>query len=151
MIFYLSAFLVFLFDQFFKALIDKYLLACQSIPLINNILHLTYVRNRGAAFGIFYGQRWFLLLIGLLVVVFIYYFHLKVKKDELMQTALGFILGGSLGNLIDRSVRGYVIDYIDIRIWPVFNFADIMIDIGVLLIIYDLIRQRGKKHVSGTG
>lgn len=145
MIFWITTFIVFTFDQIIKYFIARAMLPGQSIPLIKNILHLTYVQNRGAAFGLFYNQQGFLLIVNLIVMGIILYFHRTLKKSSLLQVPLGFILGGSLGNVFDRIFRHYVVDFIDIRIWPVFNLADSMINIGVFLIIIKLLFFNSKE------
>ncbi|KAF0133865.1 MAG: lipoprotein signal peptidase [Candidatus Saganbacteria bacterium] len=133
--FYLSAALIFILDQLTKYVIVKNFLPNQSMPIIRNILHLTYVQNRGAAFGIFNSQRSFLLVVGVLLIGVLFYFHLRVKRINFAQVPLGLVLGGAAGNILDRLVRHYVVDFIDFRVWPVFNIADIMINVGVFLII----------------
>lgn len=146
MIFYLLAFIFALVDQIAKNYFARSLYLNQSIPLIKNILHLTLVKNTGAAFGILPNQRPFLIVVGLIVFGTIIYFIQKTpKKDHLMQLALSFILGGSLSNLYDRIFKGYVIDFIDFRVWPVFNFSDMMIDLGIgLIILHYLIKPKIK-------
>ncbi|MFC1496575.1 signal peptidase II [Candidatus Margulisiibacteriota bacterium] len=144
--FYIIALLVFIADQTIKILIHKFIPANQSIPLIKNIFHLTYVQNSGAAFGFFKGQRIALLLIGLLVAGLIIYYANKVKSDKYYQIAFAFIMGGSSGNIVDRFFRFYVVDYLDFRFFPVFNLADIMINLGVFLLILKLLFfQKGEK------
>ena len=145
MIFWITSLVVFVLDQIIKYFIARTMLPGQSIPLIKNILHLTYVQNRGAAFGLFYGQQAFLLIVNLIVMGIILYFHRSLRKQSLLQIPLGFILGGSLGNVFDRIFRHYVVDLIDIRVWPVFNLADSMINIGVFLIIIKLIFFNSKE------
>jgi signal peptidase II len=150
MLFYLLAFLVFGVDQLIKYFVHREMVVGQSVPLWDGIIKLTYIRNTGAAFSLFSGSSHFLIIVGLIVVLLVIYFYHKVITKELtLQIALAFILGGSLGNLLDRIFRSYVIDYIDVTIWPVFNFSDIMINLGVLLIIFELF-LRGKKNVSGS-
>jgi signal peptidase II len=146
--FYLSSALVFLLDQLSKLWMAASFHPGQSFPLIKNVLHLTYVQNRGAAFGLFQGQRVFLLVVGLMVMGLVFYFHLKVRSYDFLQIPLGLIWGGSLGNLIDRFLRRYVVDFIDLRVWPVFNLADALINLGVFLIIARLLLVKEGKDVS---
>lgn len=139
MIFYILAFAIAAIDQFLKYWVHQSMRLGQSIPLIDGILQLTYVRNTGAAFSLFIGFSSYLAAIGIVVVLAVIYFHHKIPyRYYVLQTGLAFVLGGSLGNLIDRVSRSYVIDYLDITIWPVFNFADIMINVGVILIAFKL-------------
>jgi signal peptidase II len=145
MLFYLLALSLAALDQIIKNYFSGLLSAGQSLPLIKNIFHLTLVKNSGAAFGILPNQRPFLIVIGLLVLGLILYFIKKTpKSDYLMLSSLSLILGGSLSNLYDRIVRGYVIDFIDFRVWPVFNFSDVMIDAGIGLIVLHYLINRKK-------
>jgi signal peptidase II len=139
MFFYILAFVIVAIDQFLKHLVHQSMRLGQSIPLLDGILKLTYVRNTGAAFSLFIGFSPYLAVIGFVVVLAVIYFHHKIpRRYYILQTGLAFVLGGSLGNLADRIFRSYVIDYLDITIWPVFNFADIMINVGVVLIAFKL-------------
>lgn len=139
MLFYSIALLSVVLDQFLKYLVRKNMVIGQSIPLINNAFRLTYVRNTGAAFSLFVGFSSYLAIVGLIVAAVLLYLHYRASsKNYLLQIGLALILGGSFGNLIDRVTRAYVIDYIDIIIWPVFNLADIMINVGVALLAYKL-------------
>jgi signal peptidase II len=136
MLFWGGAFSVFILDQLTKFIVHRGLAPLQSLPLIKNILHLTYVQNRGAAFGFLYGQQVFLVSVALMVSALIYYYHLQLKPGNWLQVPLGFILGGSVSNVLDRIFRHYVVDFIDFRVWPVFNIADVMINIGVGWLIF---------------
>lgn len=134
--------MIFILDQATKFLVHRALLPNQSLPLVKNFLHLTYVQNKGAAFGLLSGQRILLISLGILIAALIYYFHLKLKTGDRLQLPLGFILGGSLSNILDRISRHYVVDFIDFRFWPVFNFADIMINVGVGWLIFMLVFRK---------
>jgi len=145
MLFYFLALLIVLIDQYLKQLVAGSMTLGQSVPIVNEFLKLTYVRNTGAAFSLFVGFSPYLAVIGVLVVVLVIYFHYKLPAKSLaLQLGLAFLLGGSLGNLTDRLLHSYVIDYIDINIWPVFNFADIMINVGVFLIAFNFLRATDK-------
>lgn len=144
MFFFIITSLVFLADQAVKFRVHHGMMLNQSIPLLDGILSLTYVRNKGAAFGLLWGDSFFLILVGAVVVALIVYFHKKVKSNDFMQLPLAFLLGGSLGNIFDRVFRTYVIDYIDFHFFPVFNLADIMINVGVFLIIIRLFVKGGE-------
>jgi len=149
MLFYLLSLAILVIDQFLKYLVHKFMYLGQSITLLNGI-KLTYVRNTGAAFSLFTGFSSYLSIIGIIVVLAVIYFHHKLPaKKYYWQTALAFVLGGSLGNLVDRIFRSYVIDYIDLSVWPVFNLADIMINLGIFLIIVQMIKGE-KKHASDS-
>ena len=149
MLFYLISFLVLLIDQALKFLVRGQMTLGQSLSLFR-YLKLTYVRNTGAAFSIFVGFSPYLALVGAVIVVAILYFYHRTKPQDLwLRIGLALVLGGSLGNLADRIFHGYVIDYIDVTVWPVFNFADAMINVGVALIALRLF-IRGKRDVSDT-
>ncbi len=134
-----TAFIVILIDQITKFLIKINFSLNQSLPIINNIFHLTYTHNFGAGFGILQQQKWILIFISIVVIGFIFYYFDRIKeKEKLLQVLVGFILGGTIGNLIDRIVyNGYVIDFLDFRIWPIFNLADSFVTVGVIgLVVY---------------
>lgn len=136
-------FLIFWLDQITKLLASQNLLLNQSVPVINNIFHFTLIHNRGAAFGIFKNQTIFFIFMALITVVIIYR-KLKTCKEKTLDistVSLMLILGGALGNLIDRIFLGYVVDFIDLRIWPVFNIADSAITIGAILLGYRLLKK----------
>ena len=141
--FYPIALLVFALDTFIKTIISSHMSPAISSPLIKGILNLTYVRNTGVAFGLFPGKRLLLILISIAVCAIVIYFYTKTKKkDLLLKAAFAIILGGSLCNLFDRIFYGYVIDYVDFRVFPVFNLSDVAINLGVFLIILDLFYKR---------
>ena len=148
--FYLSAIIIMILDQLIKYFISAHFLPGQSVPIIGNVLHLTYVQNRGAAFGILSGFETFLLIIGIVAVAIIFYFHSSFKARDFVQLPLGLILGGSFGNIIDRFLRHYVVDYIDFRVWPVFNLADVMINVGVALLMWYWFFSGEDKNASST-
>ncbi|MGC8877686.1 MAG: signal peptidase II [Anaerolineae bacterium] len=114
------------------------------------IFRITHTTNSGAAFGLFPNQGSLFILIAIIVVIaiVIYYRHLPAE-DWLIRISLGLQLGGAIGNLIDRLRFGYVVDFIDISFWPIFNLADASITIGVLLIIYQLWRMERVKARRG--
>lgn len=143
MLFIIVSLFVFLADLAIKIFIDKAMVVNQSIPLVGNILSLTYVQNKGAAFGLFWGSTWILVIIGLVAILGILFFQKHISKKSNLQIPLAFLLGGSLGNIFDRLFHSYVIDYIDFHFWPVFNLADIMINIGVFLIILYIMVNKG--------
>ena len=131
-----AAFLVILIDQISKFIIRNSMHLSQSIPVVKNIFHITYIQNLGAGFGILQQQTLFLILVSAIVVSVILFYSKRIgKKDRLLQIIAGIVLGGTVGNLIDRIIYGYVIDFLDFRIWPVFNIADSAVTIGVILLI----------------
>lgn len=131
-------------DQLSKFLSTKYLLLHQSIPIIKGVFHLTLIHNRGAAFGMLKDQVYLFILTAVICVVLIplYLNRQRLKSLSLYNISLGFILAGALGNLIDRLFFGYVIDFLDFRIWPVFNVADSAITIGAILLGWSILVKR---------
>ena len=131
-------------DQFTKAFVMKSMVPGQSIPLVQDIFHLTYVLNPGAAFGILSNQRAFLLATGAgLILAAAYFYPMLKKSDAWLQFGATAILSGAVANLIDRVQTGYVVDFFDFRIWPVFNVADIAIVVGMGFMIYAIIFRLG--------
>ena len=111
-----------------------------SFPIIQDVFHITFVLNPGAAFGILANQQFFFIGIGLLILLAaVYYYPMLKKQDIWIRYGAALLLGGAVGNLIDRIRYGVVVDFFDFRIWPVFNVADIAIVVGVGCIIYALL------------
>ena len=133
-------------DQISKLLVVNLLTKTDSITIIKNFFYLTYINNDGAAFSILVGKRIFLILIAVLVtVMLIRYIKKNNIQNKLELVSISLIIGGSLGNLMDRVVRGYVIDFLDFKIFnynfPIFNLADTFIVIGVFLLLLKEIRK----------
>lgn len=131
--------MVVIIDQLIKIIISKTIIINESITLINNFFLITNVRNIGAAFSMLSGNRIFLILISFLALIIIYIFCIKEKKLKKIEILIYILLiGGIIGNLVDRIIHGYVIDYLEFKIMnynaPIFNFADICIVIGCLLL-----------------
>ena len=132
--------LVLIVDRLTKYLLFRNLSPGESVRVVPGLFHITLVLNSGAAFGLFKGRSVFFTVSTVLVIAFIcFYIWRGGCKDLLMLTALGLILGGAAGNLIDRVLFGYVIDFLDFRIWPVFNVADASITIGAFILTVRLI------------
>jgi signal peptidase II len=122
-------------DRFSKIYIMGVLDPGESVPIVRGILDLTHVRNPGAIFGLFGSLNSFLIPIGLLVILAILYYSFRIRpKDRLLDLALALELGGATGNLIDRLAYGRVIDFIDFKVWPVFNVADSAITLGLFFL-----------------
>lgn len=139
-----------LLDQISKILISKNIILNNSVKLIKNFFYLTNTHNTGAAFSILIGKRIIFIIVTIIIILIIINYIRKnniTKKIELI--AFSLILGGSIGNLIDRIVYGYVIDFIDVKIFnydfPVFNLADSFITIGVILLFFTLSRKERTK------
>ncbi len=135
--------LVIAVDQASKAVALYTLNEYETIPLIPNFFHLTLVHNTGIAFGLFHGGSKLLLLAILAGILILFFLAVKMRNESILhRLCLGFILGGAVGNLIDRLTRGAVIDFLDFRIWPVFNLADSFITVGVIILIFSIIKTR---------
>ena len=145
---------VLLIDQLTKVWSVNYLttLPENTYKLWEGVLHLKYVENRGAAFGMLQGGRWFFLALTFVACIAIVWFMVKERKRMhfLMCFSLGLILSGALGNLIDRAILGYVRDMIYVAIinFAVFNVADMAICIGCGLLVLDLLFFKGKAYMQ---
>lgn len=143
--FYLIFLAALLIDQASKALIMKAMFLGQSVPIIDNILHLTYIQNPGAAFSLLAGRTPVFIAVSLIVVAAIIIYQIRGgAKRGLIPISLGLIAGGAAGNLLDRIRLGEVVDFIDFRVWPVFNLADSAIVVGAILLSVVLWRSEGK-------
>jgi signal peptidase II len=134
-------------DQISKFLAVKYLVNIGSIPIIKDIFHLTYVENRGAAFGMFQNNQMVFVVVALAACIFGLYYLYKKQLNLLGKSAIILIIAGAIGNLIDRVRLGFVVDYFDFRIvWNyVFNVADVFVVIGtILLCIYIIFFENDK-------
>ena len=127
-------------DQWTKYLVVNDFSLHESRPVIENVFHLTYVQNRGAAFGILQGHSTFFILITVVVIGLLIYFYRELPLENFFNRfGLGLALGGTIGNLIDRLRVGFVIDFLDFRVWPVFNLADSAIVVAVFIFGYWLL------------
>lgn len=129
------------FDRLTKIFFSHSLSIGESWVLIRNILHMTLVHNPGIAFGMFKNQGIVFIIIPVIMIVLLIYnfYHYKYNNEKLSRlyiVAVSLILAGAIGNLIDRILYGYVIDFIDLRIWPVFNIADSAITVGACLLLW---------------
>ena len=133
--------LVLILDQASKIAVCLSMYPGESVPLLPPVLYLTCVHNSGAAFGMFAHQTTMLIIISLVLVAGIFLGYRKLPLDRiLIRCGAALIIGGALGNLLDRLRLGYVVDFLDLRFWPVFNLADSAIVAGVCLLIWDLFR-----------
>lgn len=139
-------------DQFSKYLIVNSIAESEQIVLIKDFFSITYVKNFGAGFSILQNQRIFLLLVTVIAIIGLSYLLVKTKNNEpLNRICYVLIIGGAIGNMIDRLTIGYVIDFLDFNIikydFPVFNLADCFVTIGCfLLIISTLLEMKNEKH-----
>ena len=147
-----AAFALVTLDQISKALIDRGIALYENVVMIPGFFNLTHIHNKGAIFGIFSRNPGRFTSIALLVMslialaLVIYYFIKTPPSEKLMKISLTLILAGAVGNQIDRFVRGYVIDFLDVYIknwhWPTFNVADSCISCGAVLLILTFIFRR---------
>lgn len=137
-------------DQLTKHIVTSSMVEGESIPVIENIFHLTYILNPGAAFGLMEHKRWFFIGMAIAVLLLLV-FARKLVLGEDSWTGVGCALfaGGTVGNLIDRIGSGLVVDFFDFRIWPVFNVADIAICVGVGCILWSTLREELRNRQEG--
>lgn len=144
----LIALISFIIDRVIKIIVDRLLTPFIKYKVIGNFLYLLKCNNEGAAFSILSGSTMFLIFVTIVAIYLIINFIKKEKQSNLSSIAYGLLLGGILGNLFDRIIYGSVIDYIGINIFnysfPIFNFADITIVLGAIIII--LIELGGEKN-----
>lgn len=137
-------------DQISKVWALNYLKEMSSIPIIKDVFHLTYVENRGAAFGMLQNNQSIFIIVALTASVFgLYYLHTK-KVNILSKTGIILIIAGAIGNLIDRVRLGFVVDYFDFRfIWEyVFNVADVFVVVGTIVLCIYIIFFEEEKQVK---
>ncbi|HKM39156.1 MAG TPA: signal peptidase II [bacterium] len=144
---FLRAGVVVFLDQLTKFAIRRSFLPGQGQVVWPKVFHLSYVQNPGAAFGLLQNQTWLLVAVTIVIMVLIILYAGRTEfQTPLLRWSLSSVLGGAVGNLIDRVRFGYVIDFLDFRVWPVFNIADMAIVAGVGLLIVCLLRS-GEKLV----
>ncbi|MDD5128203.1 MAG: signal peptidase II [Candidatus Omnitrophica bacterium] len=131
--------IVVILDQLSKFLAVNFLQLNVPFALIKDFLYLTLVHNRGAAFGILKNQLSLFIAISFFAILFIFIYLRNKKNSFLLKLSLSLILSGAAGNLIDRLRFGYVIDFLDFKVWPVFNLADSALTIGALLLSWELL------------
>lgn len=135
-------------DLLLKYLVSTYL---TTVNIIDNFFSLTYVLNDGAAFSLFASRIYLLILIAIICLFFIIYELKNNLDDRVLSIGYSLVLAGLLGNFLDRLIDGYIIDYLSFKIlgynYPIFNFADILIVVGiVIVIIKEILKERGKKN-----
>ena len=151
---FVSAILV-LADQVSKAIVVRTMSLYESVPVIENFFHFTYITNDGMAFGIDFPFGYFVFsVVSALLTIFLFWYLWSVRNDSLLiRLGLAMIIAGAVGNLIDRLMLGEVIDFLDFMIgnfhWYVFNLADSYVTVGMVLILTDSIfleKKREKTH-----
>lgn len=132
--------IILIIDICSKIVVTRYIGLGESIMVINNFMYLTHVRNTGAAWSMFDNNKYFVLIVSAAIIIgLIRYIYINKPNNKFEKKAYGLILGGSLGNFINRCVNGYVTDFIDIKLgnydYPIFNLADMFIVVGVIIFI----------------
>jgi signal peptidase II len=138
MVFWATSFLIIALDIISKLLASANLRYAPPVQLWQGVFQLSYVENKGAAFGIFQNGRWFFVGITIIVLAVVFITAKKYKgRSNVLKLSLAFLTGGAVGNLIDRIFRGYVVDFFDFCLidFPVFNVADIFVCVGACLMI----------------
>ena len=138
---------VLVLDQLTKIWVVSGMDVSQSIPVIRNVLHMTYVQNRGMAFGLFENNRMLFMIPTVILIGAVILAIVKLgRKNKLLDTSLGLILGGGVGNMIDRVARGFVVDFVDFcafDFWQwVFNVADAAVVVGTVLFMIVMITDK---------
>jgi signal peptidase II len=128
---------VLILDQLTKLVVKQLSAAVVVIP---NFLSIHIIHNTGAGFGLLQDQRWLLIWVSMVVIGLILYFYDRIPERERVGYAL--ILGGAVGNLMDRLILGYVVDFMDFSFWPAFNVADSAITVGVILLLFTTIKKK---------
>ena len=143
-------------DQLTKWLSVAFLKVEGSVPIIKSVIHLTYVENTGAAFGILKNHRWVFILISIITIIgFSAYLYLGHSENRLYAVSIAMIISGGIGNMIDRLALGYVVDFIDFRLinFAVFNGADSFVCVGagllILVLILDIKNEMKKEKGNG--
>ena len=135
-------------DQIIKWMVVHSLVMYEKIPILGGLVTVTNIRNSGAAYNLFSDMTWLLIFFPGIVMAFgLIYIGVKSKtSNKMLMLALSMVIGGGLGNLIDRITEGYVVDFLDIKIIPVFNVADMFICVGCGLLFIYLLFVDGKHH-----
>lgn len=149
-LFFALILLTVLADQISKYFVYQALYPDGSFQVIENLFSLIYVENRGIAFGMFQGQQWLFVIVTMFLIVLLLYLYFKKKvSGRLFTASVIFIIGGGVGNMIDRIFRGFVIDFLSISFFPpVCNLADYFITIGAFLLILSIVFMPPEKKVS---
>lgn len=150
---YSAAALVYALDRLTKVLAEHYLGGRPPVEIVPGVLELRFTTNPGGAFGLFGGAAWLFVLASVVVVIAVVVSARRLPST-LAAVSLGFVLGGALGNLTDRVIRGpgfsgEVVDFIDFQVWPVFNLADSAIVVGAILLFLSSFRRESEREVPG--
>lgn len=149
MLFFMSLFGVFVIDRLSKIIVVSKMALYDSIAVLENIFHLSYVQNKGIAFGFFKENAVFSYVftcLGFAILLFMMKSLTGCKR--LKSVAAGMMVGGAIGNLIDRIIYGAVIDFLDFRVWPVFNVADVAISLSAFLLVFVVMKSDDSKKTE---
>jgi signal peptidase II len=150
-LFVVVAVATFVADRIAKVLVQTSIDVGERIRLVDGLLELRHVHNRGIAFGMFSGAGSIVVLGTLLVGILLFVFLLRVEPEDYLTIVGGaFITGGALGNLVDRIQYRYVIDFIHLPNWPTFNIADIGITVGVALVLIAQFAAMRREHLAAA-
>ncbi|MBQ9757460.1 MAG: signal peptidase II [Clostridia bacterium] len=154
MVYFAIGFAIFVADLLTKILAKTHLSELGSVPLLEGVFHLTYVENRGAAFGMMQGRGLFFVVVALLFVAVAIWVSVKIKnKPPLLNLGISFMTAGALGNMVDRILSGYVVDFFDFALinFPVFNVADIFVCLGAgaLAVFFVFFEEKWRKEQKG--
>ena len=142
--------LVVLLDYITKRIVSGNMVLYQSIPVIKGVFNITYVKNTGASFGMMAGARWFFVAVTVILIAAVIYYAVKNKiTDKLFLVSASFVVGGGIGNLIDRIATGAVVDFFDFCLinFAIFNVADCFVVVGaILMAIYYIKEEKTKKE-----
>ncbi|WLD95086.1 signal peptidase II [Alkalihalobacillus sp. AL-G] len=152
--YYIIALIVVIIDQITKWFIVSKMNITESITVVSDFFYITSHRNRGAAFGILQGQMWLFFIVTIIVLIaVVYYMQTEAKGKPFLSSSLGLILGGAIGNFIDRMLRGEVVDFLNFYFgaynFPIFNIADSALVVGVSMIAIALMMEsKESKEIS---
>ena len=140
---------VVLLDYITKRIVSGNMVLYQSIPVIKGVFNITYVKNTGASFGMMAGARWFFVAVTVILIAAVIYYAVKNKiTDKLFLVSASFVVGGGIGNLIDRIATGAVVDFFDFCLinFAIFNVADCFVVVGVILMVIYYIKEEKTKN-----
>jgi signal peptidase II len=139
------AIVVFLIDQFTKTFVRENIGLGQSVPS-EGFFRVTHAINTGSAFGLFANQTSLLIIASVIgISVLIYFYRCQSRPSFLLRLSLGLQIGGAFGNLTDRIALGYVVDFIDVGVWPIFNLADTAISVGIFMLLWVVLNNSDQK------
>ena len=139
---------VFMLDRISKIAALRFLPPYAPVPIWPPFLHFTHIRNYGAAFGIFQQRAFFLIAAGIGLLLLLWWLRKDLLSGPFGRWGIVFLLGGDLGNLCDRLSYGGVIDFIQLPHWPIFNVADMSINLGIALLLWHLWQREKTNHAS---